>query len=339
MWWLWIGFIVLVLLVLALDLTVFHRRPRSVAASEALAWSGLWISLALLFNVFIYFVYEYHWYRLNIPSGEPDGRAAAVYFFTAYVLEKSLSVDNIFVIALIFSYFGVPALYQHRLLFWGVLGALVMRGTMIGAGAALVKKFDWLLYILGAFLIVTAFRMLLAHHEPDPKNNLLVRGARRLFPVTENFVGSKFVTRLNGRWMLTPLALALLAVESADAIFAVDSVPAVLAITLDPFIVFTSNVFAILGLRSLFFAVAGILDRFRYLKLSLAALLALIGAKMLLKDLLKGVSGLTYYTLGVIALVLMAGIFASLLFAKRVPPEAVQQLNAEEDAQRLRLNC
>jgi tellurite resistance protein TerC len=335
MWLLWIGFIALVLVLLALDLNVFHRRARLVAAPEALAWSGLWISLALLFNVSIYFVYEYHWYGLDIPSGEPDGRAAAFYFFTGYVVEKSLSVDNIFVIALIFSYFGVPALYQHRLLFWGVLGALVMRGAMIGAGAALVKRFDWLLYILGAFLIASAVRMLLARQEPDPKNNLLVKGVRRLFPVTENFVGSKFITRSRGRLMLTPLALALVAVESADAIFAVDSVPAVLAITLDPFIVFTSNVFAILGLRSLFFALAGILDRFRYMKLSLAALLALIGAKMLLKDLLKGVSGLTYYTLGVIALVLMAGILASLVFAKRVPPEAVEQLT-EEEAQRLR---
>jgi len=333
MWWLWIGFIVLVLALVALDLCVFHRRPHLVGAPEALAWSALWISLALLFNVFVYFVYEYHWYGLDIPGGEPDGRAAAVYFFSGYVVEKSLSVDNIFVIALIFSYFGVPALYQHRLLFWGVFGALVMRGVMIVGGAALIKKFDWLLYIFGAFLVVTAARMLLARHEPDPKNNLLVRGARRLFPVTENYVGSEFVVRSDGRLMLTPLALALLAVESADAIFAVDSVPAVFAITLDPFIVFTSNVFAILGLRSLFFALAGIMDRFRYLKLSLAVLLVLIGAKMLLKDLLKGVSGLTYYTLGVIALVLMAGIFASLVFAKRVPPEAVEQLTAEEEAQ------
>jgi tellurite resistance protein TerC len=331
MWWLWIGFIVLVLLLLTVDLSVFHRKARVAAVPEALAWSGLWISLALLFNVFVYFLYEHQWYGLGIPGGEPSGRAAAVNFFTGYIVEKSLSVDNIFVIALIFSYFGVPALYQHRLLFWGVLGALVMRGAMIIAGAALIKKFDWILYVFGAFLVATAVRMLLARHEIDPKNNLLVRAARRLFPVTEGFAGSRFVVRSDGRLLLTPLALALLAVESADAIFAIDSVPAVFAITLDPFIVFTSNIFAVLGLRSLFFALAGVLDRFRYLKLSLAVLLALVGAKMLLKDLLKGVPGLTYYTLGVIALVLTAGIVASLVSPERSPPETIEPTTIAEE--------
>jgi tellurite resistance protein TerC len=315
--WLWIGFIILVVLLLAVDLGVFHAKAHSVTVREALIWSGVWVGLALLFNVFVYFSYEYHWLGLDLPNGEPDGQAAAVFFLTGYVVEKSLSIDNIFVIALIFSYFAVPSAYQHRVLFCGILGALLLRGAMILAGAVLIQRFHWILYVFGAFLILTAAKMLFARQEPDPKNNFLVRLARRLFPVTEHFVGPKFVARTDGQRMLTPLALALLAVESADVMFAVDSIPAIFAITLDPFLVFTSNVFAILGLRSLFFALADIMNRFHYLKLSLAALLALIGVKMLLKDVLRAVPGLTYYTLGAIALVLTAGIVASLLRAKR----------------------
>ena len=322
MGWLWFGFIVLVLLLLALDLGVFHRQAHVVHVREALLWSGIWILLALLFNGFVYFAYEYHWHGLDLPNAEPDGRAAAVFFFTGYIVEKSLSLDNIFVIALIFSYFKVPALYQHRLLFWGVLGALVMRGAMILAGAALIERFHWVVYVFGVLLIVTAARLLLARQEPDPKNNLLVRAVKKLFAVTDDFVGPNLAVRSEGRLMLTPLALALVAVESADVVFAVDSVPAIFAITLDPFLVFTSNVFAILGLRSLFFALADILERFHYLKLSLAVLLVLIGVKMLLKDVLEDVPGLTYYTLGVIAFVLAAGVVASLIRARRMQSEA-----------------
>jgi tellurite resistance protein TerC len=318
MWFLWIGFILLILLLLALDLGVFHRKAHVVNVREALVWSAVWVTLALLFNVFIYFGYEHHWLGLGLPNVEPDGHAAAVFFFTGYVLEKSLSVDNIFVIALIFSYFRVPAACQHRILFWGILGALLMRGAMILAGAVLIERFHWILYIFGAFLIVTAAKMLSARQEPDPKNNFLVKLASRLLPVTQDFVGPKFVVRVDNRWTVTPPFLALIAVESADVMFAVDSIPAIFAITLDPFLVFTSNVFAILGLRSLFFALAGIMDRFHYLKLSLAVLLALIGVKMLLKDLLHGIPGLTYYTLGAITLVLTAGVVASILRAKRV---------------------
>jgi TerC family integral membrane protein len=322
---LWIGFTFLVILLLALDLGAFHRKPHVIKVREALVWSAVWITLAMLFNVFLYFAYEQHWFGLNLPGPEPDGRTAAVYFFTGYIVEKSLSVDNIFVIALIFSYFDVPAVYQHRVLYWGILGALVMRGVMILAGAALIQRFDWILYVFGAFLIWTAVKMVVAPKESDQRKNFLVNLSRRIFPVTNDYDGPRFVVRRNGRLMLTPLALALIAVESADVVFAVDSIPAIFAITLDPFIVFTSNVFAILGLRSLFFALADIMGRFRYLKVSLAVLLALIGVKMLLKDVLHDVPGLTYYTLGAVAAVLAAGMIASLVY-----PAGKSELNLQE---------
>jgi tellurite resistance protein TerC len=320
--WLWIGFVGFVLVLLVLDLGVFHRKAHVVGLKEALVWSGVWVGLALAFNVFVSFGYEYHWLGMDLPGTEPDGRSAAVMFFTGYVLEKSLSVDNVFVMAVIFSSFGVPAVSQHRVLYWGILGALVMRGAMILLGSVLIARFDWLLYVFGAFLLFTAAKLLLTRHEPDPRNSWLVRLARRLFPVTDGFVGQRFLVRVDGRWLLTPLALALVAVESADLLFAVDSVPAIFAITQDPFLVFTSNVFAMLGLRSLYFALADLIDRFSYLKLSLVVLLALIGVKMLLKDVLHAVPGLTYYTLGVIALVLTAGVVASILRARRGTTEA-----------------
>jgi tellurite resistance protein TerC len=317
MLWLWIGFVAFVLMLLALDLGVFHRKAHVVGLKEALAWSGVWMGVALVFNLFVYVGYEHHWLGMGLPGTEPDGQAAAVMYFTGYVLEKSLSVDNVFVMALIFSYFGVPAVSQHRVLFWGILGALVMRGGMILLGSVLIARFHWVLYVFGAFMIFAAAKMLLVRHEPDPRNTWLVRFARRWFPVTGDFAGQRFAVRANGQWLLTPLALALVAVESTDLLFAVDSVPAIFAVTEDPFLVFTSNVFAMLGLRSLYFALAGILDRFYYLKLSLVVLLALIGVKMLLKDVLHAVPGLTYYTLGVIALVLTAGVVASLLRAQQ----------------------
>jgi tellurite resistance protein TerC len=323
MYSLWIGFILLVVLLLALDLGVFHRKAHVVKVREALIWSGVWVGLALLFNGFVYFSYEFHWLGMDLPNAEPDGQAAAVLFFTGYVVEKSLSMDNIFVIALIFSSFGVPPTYQHRVLYWGILGALLMRGVMILTGAVLIERFQWILYVFGTFLIVTAAKMLLAGHEPDPKSNFLVRLARCLFPVTQDFVGPKFIVRAEGQRMLTPLALALLAVESADLVFAVDSIPAIFAITLDPFLIFTSNVFAILGLRSLFFALADLMDRFHYLKRSLAVLLGLIGVKMLLKDVLHAIPGLTYYTLGAIALVLTAGIMSGISWHR--PPRGSRQ--------------
>ncbi|MGZ8247117.1 TerC/Alx family metal homeostasis membrane protein [Methylomagnum sp.] len=311
--WMWIGFVLLVLLLITLDLAVFHRKAHAVGVKEALLMSGVWIGLALLFNGFLYFAYEHRWLGLA-PGGDiADGGEAAALFFTGYVLEKSLSVDNLFVIALIFSYFRVPPEQQHRVLYWGILGALAMRAGMILAGALLIRRFHWTLYVFGVFLIFTAIRMLRAGHESDLQNNRLVRLARRWLPVTDEYHGQHFTVRVAGQRKFTPLALALLLVEASDLVFAVDSIPAIFAITDDPFIVFTSNVFAILGLRSLYFALAGMLAKFHYLKLSLAVLMALVGVKMLLKDSLHEVPHLTYFTLGAIAVVLLAGVLASLI--------------------------
>lgn len=322
--WMWVAFVLLVLLLLALDLGVFHRKAHVITLREAVKWTGVWIATALLFNVFVYFAYENHWLGVDPDPVEPDGRRAAVLFFTGYVVEKTLSIDNVFVIALIFSYFGVPARYQHRVLFWGIVGALVMRAVMILVGAVLIERFGWLLYVFGVFLLFTAGRMLLASHRTDPKDNFLVKVARRLYPVTDTFEGQKFFVRHGGTLMLTPLALALVAVESTDLMFAVDSIPAIFAITDDPFLVFSSNVFAMLGLRSLYFALAGVMDKLYYLKATLAAMMGLIGAKMVLKDVLHAVPGITYYTLGAIALIVGIGVAASLIRASRV--------EAEEDA-------
>jgi tellurite resistance protein TerC len=314
--WLWLGFILLIGLLLAFDLGVFHRKAHVVQPGEALLWSGVWIGLALLFNVFLYFAYERHWLGLDLPNTEPDGQTAALAFFTGYILEKSLSVDNIFIIALVFAYFAVPPVYQHRLLYWGILAALLMRGAMILVGVALIEQFHWLLYGFGVILIVTAIRMLFTKEKRQVHENRLVRIVRKWFPVTDDFEGQKFAVRRDGRRYLTPLALALVAVEGADLILAVDSIPAIFAVTEDPFLIFTSNVFAILGLRSLYFALAHVLERLHYLDRSLAAILALIGAKMLFKDVLHGVPGIMLYTLGAIVLILAAGVIASLVWPR-----------------------
>jgi tellurite resistance protein TerC len=315
--WLWVGFILFILLLLALDLGVFHRHAHVVKVKEALVWSVVWVGLSLLFGVFVYFAYENHWVGLDTFGNHEPGWSAVVVYFSGYILEKSLSVDNVFVIALIFTYFKVPPAYQHRVLYWGILGALVMRGLMIWAGALLIARFQWIFYIFGLFLIYTAVHMMLTREEPDPKKNKLVLLARRLFPITDDFVGEHLVVRVGGKWTLTPLALALVVVESTDLAFALDSIPAIFALTTDPFLVFTSNVFAILGLRSLYFALAGMMDRFHYLKVSLAVLLALIGVKMLLKDFLHDIPGLTVYMLAAIAVILTAGIVASLVRTRR----------------------
>ena len=261
MGWLWLGFILLIGLLLAFDLGVFHRKAHVIQPGEALIWCGVWIGLALLFNLFLYFAYERHWLGLDLPYAEPDGQTAALAFFTGYILEKSLSVDNIFIIALVFAYFAVPPVYQHRLLYWGILAALLMRGAMILVGVALIEQFHWLLYGFGAILIVTAIRMLFAKEKRKVHENRLVRIVRKWFPVTDDFEGQRFIVRRDGRRYLTPLALALVAVEGADLILAVDSIPAIFAVTEDPFLIFTSNVFAILGLRSLYFALAHVLER------------------------------------------------------------------------------
>jgi tellurite resistance protein TerC len=267
--WYWVGFILCVLVFLALDLGVFHRRARVIGFGEALAWSALWFALAMLFAGAMA-----HW----------RGREEATEFVTGYVIELSLSLDNILFIALIFTWFRVPLEFQHRLLFWGILGALVMRGAMIAVGAALIHQFDWVLYVFGAFLIFAGARMFFSKLEMvRPEKNLALRLAQKLFPVSQNLDGQRFFTRLNGRFALTPLVLVLLLVETTDLIFATDSIPAVFSVTRQPFIVFTSNVFAILGLRSLYFLLAGALGNFRYLKIGLSVVLAFVGAKMLVE--------------------------------------------------------
>lgn len=270
--WYWGGFLVCILFFLALDLGVFHKQAHVVKFKEALSWTCLWVVLSLAFGLFL----APH----LIPGWE---KRETVEFITGYVIELSLSLDNVFVIALIFSYFRVPAPYQHRVLFWGILGALLMRGVMIAAGAAFIRKFSWALYLLGAFLIFTGIKMLFSGHDGvHPQKNLALRFVQKFLPTTADFHGQKFVIRERGHLMLTPLALVLLMVETTDLIFALDSIPAVFAITTQPFIVFTSNVFAILGLRSLYFVLAGAISYFRYLKVGLAFVLVFIGVKMLL---------------------------------------------------------
>ena len=330
--WLWAGFIGLIALLLALDLGVFHRKAHVIPVREALLWSAAWVGLSLAFAVFIYFCYERHWFGMDMPYAEHDGAAAAIAFLTGYVVEKSLSIDNLCVIALIFGYLGVPAAYQHRVLFWGILAALLMRGAMILIGSLLIERFHWILYVFGVLLIVAALRMFIERQESGAKGEGFVRFARRLFPVSDQFFEQKFLVRLNSRLMLTPLALALIAVESADLLFAVDSIPAIFAITEDRFLVFTSNVFAILGLRSLYFALAHVIDRFHYLNRALAAILALIGLKLVLKDVLHEIPGLTYYMLAAIALLVGIGIGASLLLPK--PPVKQTRLSTSEEPER-----
>jgi tellurite resistance protein TerC len=331
----WLGFAAFILFLLALDLGVFHRKAHVVSPREGLAWSIVWATLSLAFAGFIYFAYDNQWFGLGTlpdpvdrsaeyPLGTVnDGSSAVEKYLTGYVVEQSLSIDNMFVIAMLFRFFAVPAAFQHRLLFWGILGALTLRGVMIAVGAALVTQFTWILYIFGAFLIVTAGRMLFMDtEEGDPGNNAIVRLTRRLFPVTKRYHGQTFVLRRGGRLFLTPLALALVMVETTDVIFAVDSIPAIFAITADPFLVFASNAFAILGLRSLYFVVAGALLTFRYLKVSLAVVLAMVGTKMLAHDWLKEALGdyFNLYVLAAILLVLTSGVLASLLVAGAEKP-------------------
>jgi tellurite resistance protein TerC len=342
----WIAFIAFVLLMLALDLGIFHRKAHVVSVREALAWSAVWLAMGLSFSVFVYFAYDAQWFGLGTMVDAVDGltnggAAATEKYLTGYVVEKSLSVDNIFVIAMIFGFFAVPPLYQHRVLFWGILGALLLRGAMIGVGAKLIAEFHWILYVFAVFLILTAIKMLFLQTEnTDPNKNIVVRLTRRFFPVTARFHSEHFVVRAGapasyesevpgaptvpdevvdrarpGILLLTPLALALVMVETTDLIFAVDSIPAIFAITGDPFLVFTSNVFAILGLRSLYFALAGMVAKFRYLKVSLALVLMIVGVKMLLAEWLKLAIGKHFnlYLMAVILSVLAAGVAASVL--------------------------
>ncbi len=300
--WPWIAFTIFVLAMLALDLGVFHRNTHVVSIKEAAIWSVVWISLSLIFNVIIYY-----WL----------GSQLALEYLTGYVIEKSLSVDNIFVFVLIFAYFKVPAAYQHRVLFWGVLGALVMRAILILVGGALLARYHWIIYIFGAFLVFTGIKMALQKEiEIHPDDNPLVKLLRRIFPVTPDYEGQNFFVRRAGKLFATPLLIVLVLVESTDLIFAVDSIPAIFAVTQDTFIVYTSNVFAILGLRSLYFVLAGVIDKFYYLKLGLSVVLTFVGVKMLLVA--AGIKIPVYISLMVILGVLVVAIIASLLRAKRL---------------------
>src|SRR5262245_13169310 len=298
--WVWIGFTLFVLAMLALDLGVFHRKSHEVTIKEALAWSGVWVALALLFNLGVYY-----W----------RGYESALEFLTGYLIEKSLSVDNIFVFMLIFSYFNVPPRYQHRVLFWGVLGALVMRAILIVLGISLIQHFHWVIYLFGAFLILTGVKMALEKDkEIHPERNPALRLFRRLAPVTDDYRGGTFFVKQGRRYFATPLFIALLAVETTDLIFAVDSIPAILAITLDPFIIYTSNVFAILGLRALYFALAGVMKLWRHLHYGLSAILVFIGAKMMLADFYRIPVGVA---LGAVAGILIISVIASMVFPRK----------------------
>lgn len=296
----WAIFVLAILFFLALDLGVFHRHAHVVSFREALGWTGVWVTVSMLFAAAL------------IPL---RGKEEAVEFVTGYVIELSLSMDNVFVIALIFSYFKVPAIYQHRVLFWGILGALVMRGVMIGIGAALISRFEWMLYVFGGFLIVTGVKMLFADEDGvHPEKNPVVRLVRRMFPVTANFSGQHFMVRSDGRLMLTPLAVVLVMVETTDLIFAIDSIPAIFIVTQKPFIVFTSNVFAILGLRSLYFVLAGAIEYFRYLKVGLAFVLVFIGGKMLLT--FFDVHIPVMFSLGLVGGIILVSVLFSVMLAR-----------------------
>jgi tellurite resistance protein TerC len=315
----WVGFNLFVLAMLALDLGVFHRKAHAVSVKEATLWSVVWIALAMLFNLAIYL----YWSRI-VPASPYSNSEAALAFFTGYLIEKSLSVDNIFVFVLIFASFKVPAHYQHRLLFWGVLGALVMRAALILVGAVLIKEFHWILWLFGGFLIFTGGKMAFHKNEAlHPEDNPLVKWLKRFMPLTESLDSGRFFVRNGGRLLATPLFVVLLIIESTDLIFAVDSIPAIFAVTQDPLIVYTSNVFAILGLRSLYFLLAGVMDKFHYLKLGLAAVLVFVGVKMLLPDLSMLITGIAYkiptaVSLSVVAAILGLAVVASMLRARRM---------------------
>ena len=302
--WMWIGFNLFVLAMLALDLGVFHRKAHVVAFKESIAWTGVWVALAMVFNAGV-------WHFA--------GAQKALEFFTGYVLEKSLSVDNVFVFAMLFSYFAVPPLYQHKVLFWGILGALVMRAAMIGLGAALIAEFSWIIYVFGAFLVLTGIKMVVKREEEiHPERNPIVRWFTRLMPVTSSYREDRFFVVDKGLRHATPLFVVLLLVEISDLIFAVDSIPAIFAVTTDPFIVYTSDVFAILGLRSLYFALAGVMGTFHYLKIGLGVVLAFVGVKMLLAHSPYKLD--TLLSLGVVAGILAVSVVASLLRPKKMGP-------------------
>ena len=297
---LWIGFNLFVLFLLTIDLKVLNRNPHEISIKESLMWSGVWIGLSLLFNIGVYF-----WL----------GRESALQFFTGYLIEKSLSIDNLFVFLLLFSYFKVPTRYQHKVLYWGILGALVMRGLLILLGAALITRFHWILYIFGLFLVITGIKMALQDEkmEVHPERNIVVRFFKQFFPVVPGYHEEKFFIKIDGKRYGTLLFIALIVIETTDLLFAIDSIPAIFAITQDSFVIYTSNVFAILGLRSLYFALAGIIDLFYYLRHGLSVVLTFIGLKMLLMGYVNIPIGVA---LGVVGTVLLIAVAASIIRAR-----------------------
>lgn len=317
--WLWVGFLLFVFALLAVDLGLLNRDAHVVQVREAAIWTGVLFALAMTFALLL----RFFWHDVA-PGSQYSNSEASLTFLTAYVIELALSVDNIFIFVLVLGYFAVPPAYQHRVLFWGVLGALVMRATMILAGAALIERFDWILYIFGAFLVYTGIKMLSSgDEEVDPGANPILKWVRKAVPVTETYEGPHFLVRKQGVLMITPLLLVLIVIETTDLVFAVDSIPAIFSITQDAFIVFTSNIFAILGLRTLYFLLAGVMDKFRYLSVGLAVVLSFIGGKMLVHP---WVDVPTSISLGVVVIVLAVAIGASLLIPVKETP-AKQRAN------------
>jgi len=322
-WWFYLSFVGLVVLLLALDLGVFHRKAHAVGFREAATWSVVWIALSLLFNLLLYNFALWRFPQdsrlMAVPGFDPNAAAwrVSLEFLTGYVIEKSLSVDNIFVFVMVFSYFSIPAKYQHRVLFYGILGALIFRGIFVALGAALMQ-YHWVVIVFGLFLIFTGFKILFAKEkEIDPERNFLIRLLRRVIPVTSTLQGGKFFTLQNGRRLATPLLVALVFLEATDVIFAVDSVPAIFAITKEPLIVFTSNIFAILGLRALFFMLAGAVDKFHLLKYGLGVVLVFVGLKMVwLNQLFNGKFPILL-SLGIISGVIAASVVLSLVFPRK----------------------
>jgi tellurite resistance protein TerC len=309
-WLFWVLFNAFVLAMLVLDLGVFHRKSHEIRLREALAWVAVWVGLAGVFAVLLYFF----GHTLSGVKTKPNSELT-LEFITGYLIEESLSVDNLFVFLLIFRYFKVPKLHQHKVLFWGIVGALVMRGIFIAAGVALINKFHFIIYIFGAFLIYTGYKLFRQEEmEIHPERNPVLKVFRKYMPVTKDYEGGKFFVQRDARWFATPLAVVLVVVETTDVLFAADSIPAILAITRDPFIVYTSNVFAILGLRSLYFGLAGMMEIFHYLHYGLAVILAFIGVKMVLSEVFKIPIGIA---LGVVAAVLAVSMLASVFSKKK----------------------
>lgn len=321
----WGIFLLIVVALLALDLGVLNKNPHEISTSEALKMTALWIGCALAFTFAVVAAYQNDWFALRSSSPDAviqngDGWDAGLQYLTGWLIEKALSLDNIFVMVMLFSYFKVPGKYQHEVLFWGIIGALVFRGVMIVLGAALVNRFSWVMYVFGVLLVISALKMMFGKDDDfDADNSTIVKIIRKIYPVSSELDEGRFFTKLNGVKAVTPLFVVLMVIESTDILFAVDSIPAVFSVTTDSFIVFTSNIFAILGLRSLYFVLASIMNKFEYLKVSLFILLLFIGVKMLLVDFIHISIGVS---LGAIVVILGVGIIASVIHSKRVSKRA-----------------